>query len=206
MKSMKRMLSWELVLLAAASMLWVYASPAWAGESDMVKSQAGVSTGSTNAWIAAPREGDMARSTSMLRVYAASPAWTGEGTMAQSACPEIQAMNNKSIDMSGLLGAMVFNKDNEALGRVVDVSGSPSGGINFLIVSSCLPGMSGQLVAVPYTSYDYLPPRWDSVTLNLTTEDFKNAPSFSADSWPNRAGSDWSTKAYEYFEKTQYFG
>jgi len=205
MKSMKKMLSWELVLLVAASLFWVYASPAWAGVSDMVKSQGGVSTGSTNAWIAAPREGDMARSTSMLRVYAASPAWTGEGTMAQGACAGIQAMNDRSPDESGLLGALVLNKDHEALGRVVDVSGSPNGGINFLIVSSCLPGMNGQLVAVPYTAYDY-PSRWDSVTLNLTTEDFKNAPSFSADSWPNEAGSDWSTKAYRYFENTQYFG
>ncbi len=205
MKSMKRMLSWELVLLVAASMLWVYASPAWAGVSDMAKSQAGVSTGSTNAWIAAPREGDLARSTSMLRVYAASPAWTSEGTMAKSACPEIQAMNNRSIDMSGLLGAMVLNKDHEALGRVVDVSGSDSGGTNFLIVSSCLPGMSGRLVAVPYRSYEY-GSRWDSVALNLTTEEFRNAPSFSADSWPDGVYSDWSTKAYRYFENTQYFG
>ncbi len=203
---MKRMLSWGLVLLTAASMFWVYISPALAGVGDMVKSQSGVSTGSTNPWIAAPREGDMARSTSMLRVYAASPAWTGEGDMAQSACPEVQAMNNRSIDMSGLLGASVMNKDHEALGRVIDVSGSPSGGINFLIVSSCLPGMSGRVVAVPYTSYDYAPPRWNSVTLNLTTEEFKNAPSFSADSWPNGAESDWSTKAYRYFENTQYFG
>ena len=204
MKSMKRMLSWELVLLAAVSMFWVYTAPAWAGEGDMAKSSSMLSTGSTNAPIAAPREGDVAKTSSFFRVDTA-PAQADEGTMAQSACPETQTMNNRSVDMSGLLGAMVLNKDHEALGRVIDVSGSASGGINFLIVSSCLPGMNGQLVAVPYTAYDY-PSRWDSVTLNLTTEDFKNAPSFSADSWPNGAGSDWSTKAYRYFENTQYFG
>lgn len=142
---------------------------------------------------------------SIFWVYA-SPAWAAEGNMAQSGCPEIMA-SIRPDDMSGLVGALVLDQHNEELGRVVDVSGSHDGGIDFLIVSSCLPGMDGQLVAIPYRSFNYLPREMRSVTLNLSMEDFKNAPSFSADSWPNGVSStNWGEKAYRYFEKTQYFG
>ena len=155
---MKRMLSWEMALLFAVSMFWVYASPAWAAE----------------------------------------------GSMTETGCPMVQAY--ATPDVSGLVGAIVKNQNNEELGRVVDATFSPDGGTNFLIVSSCLPGMTGQLVAVPYRSMGYFPQTRDTVTLNISTEDFKNAPSFSKDSWPNGVGKDWVNKDYEYFEKTQYFG
>ncbi len=160
---MKRMLSWGMVSLFAFSMVWVYASPAWAGEGSM-----------------------------------------DQGSMAQSGCPMIQA--SRTPEVSGMVGALVANRQNEELGRVIHVTYGPDGGINFLIVSSCLPGMSGRLVGVPYRSFDNYPEGKSEVTLNLSTEDFKNAPSFTQDSWPNGVDRDWAQKAYEYFESTQYFG
>ncbi len=162
---MKRMRSWEIVMLAAAAMVWVYASPAWAAEGMM----------------------------------------GSKDTMASSSCPEMMAWNRPD-DVSGLVGALVSSRNNEELGRVVDVTESENGVTTFLIVASCLPEMSNQLVAIPYRSYN-LPQKRSALTLNLTMDEFKNAPTFSADSWrENTVGQDWGGKAYRYFESTQYFG
>ena len=126
--------------------------------------------------------------------------------MTQSGCPMIQA--SRTPEVSGFVGALVTNNQKEELGRVSHVAYGPDGAINFLIVSSCLPGigMKRQLVAVPYRSFDYYSQGKSEVTLNLSAEDFKNAPSFAEDSWPNGLVSDWAQKAYDYFENTQYFG
>lgn len=65
--------------------------------------------------------------------------------------------------------------------------------------------MSGQLVAIPYNSFNYYSRRIDHVTLNLSMEEFKDAPDFSRDTWTHNAS--WAENAaYQYFEKTQYFG
>jgi hypothetical protein len=139
----------------------------------------------------------------MVWVYAPL-AWAEEGTMAKGTCPEIMASNTP--DVNGLVGALVTNHQNEELGRVADVTFSSDGGINFLVVSSCLPGMSGRIVGIPYKAFDNYPQGRSEVTLNLTMDEFKNAPSYSQDSWPNGVGKDWAQKDYEYFATTEYFG
>jgi len=130
-------------------------------------------------------------------VYA-SPAWAG--SMGQSARPWNEAWG-RGYDPSGLVGAVALSPGLNELGRVVYVSDSPEGGINFLVVSSCLPGMSGRLVAVPYDSSHYFNGPVDSVELPFSTKEFRDAPNFSRDSWAHDAN--WPQNAYRYFEKLQ---
>ncbi len=142
---------------------------------------------------------------SMFWIYA-SPARAAEGNMGQGACSVIQEWN-KSDDISGMVGALVSDVHNETLGRVVDVTDNVDGGINFLIVSSCLPGMSGRLVAIPYKSFNHYPLGESSVALGISAKDFRHAPSFSENSWRSGSvGSEWAQSAYRYFEHTEYFG
>lgn len=130
-------------------------------------------------------------------VYA-SPAWAG--SMGQSECPLNEAWG-RGYDPSGLVGAVALSPGLNELGRVVYVADSPDGGINFLIVSSCLPGMSGRLVAVPYNSFHNFHGQVDNVELPFSTKEFKDAPNFSVDSWSHEAN--WAQNAYRYFEKIQ---
>ena len=134
---------------------------------------------------------------SMFLGYA-SPTWGGEMSMAGSACPTDTSWS-KPEDMSGLIGSLVLDQNNQELGRVVGVRYDNQGETtSFLIVSSCLPGMNGELVAIPYTAY---PLSTGVVTLGLSKEDFEKAPRYSSGEW-----YDWPQKAYEYWEKTPYFG
>jgi hypothetical protein len=123
-------------------------------------------------------------------------------SMWGSACPWNEAWaRGRGNDPSGLVGAVALSPGLNELGRVVDVMDSPDGGINFLIVSSCLPGMSGRLVAVPYNSSHNFGGQIDNVELPFTTKEFKDAPNFSRDSWSHNAN--WAQNAYRYFEKLQ---
>jgi hypothetical protein len=150
--SMKKLLTYGLVLLFGASVFWVYSAPARAEEM----------WGSTCPWNAA---------------------W-GSG-----------------YDPSGLVGAMALSPDLDPLGRVVEVMDSPDGGIDFLVVSSCLPGTSGRLVAVPYKSSHDFGGQVDNVELPFSTEEFRDAPNYSRDSWSHN--TNWAQNAYQYFEKIQ---
>jgi len=134
---------------------------------------------------------------SLFWVYA-SPAWAE--SMGQGECPWNEAWS-RGDDPSGLVGAVALSPELNELGRVVDVTDSPDGGINFLIVSSCLPGMSGRLVAVPYNSFHNFQGQVDNVELPVSTKEFRDAPNFSRDSWPHNAN--WAQNAYRYFERSQ---
>ncbi len=161
----------------------------------------------------------------MFGVYAA-PA--GAQSMGQGACPGYPAWTmahdwnaydwDMGYDRTGLIGSVALSRDLEELGRVVEVMAGTSPdprreGVNFLIVSSCLPGMEGRLVAVPYDSfpaYNKIPGDMSlnrpvgTVELKITPEEFKNAPNFSSDSFEQHQS--WAQQAYRYFESIHYFG
>jgi hypothetical protein len=107
----------------------------------------------------------------------------------------------KGYNPSGLVGAVALSPGLNELGRVVDVMDSPEGGINFLIVSSCLPGMNGRVVPVPYNSSYYLGGQVDNVELPFSTKEFMDAPNYSRDSWLQ--DGNWPQNSYRYFEKLQ---
>jgi len=134
---------------------------------------------------------------SLFWVYT-SPAWAE--SFWGSACPWNEAWG-RGNDPSGLVGAVTLSPGLNELGRVVDVTYSPDGGINFLIVASGLPETSGRLVAVPYNSFNDFHGQVDDVEISFSTKEFKDAPNFSEDSWSHDAN--WAQNAYEYFERIQ---
>ena len=136
-------------------------------------------------------------------LVSAMPAFAAEESMAQTACPFDTSWSRADLT-SGLIGALVLDREGQDVGRVISVTADNQGTINFLIVSLCLPGMSDRLVAIPYTASDS-PAKMGTVTLALTMEDLKGAPTFSKDAWPYQVPYGWSQEAYNYFEKTQYF-
>src|SRR5271157_3560112 len=89
---------------------------------------------------------------SMFVAYAV-PATAGEDTTAQGAsCPTL-SFSGPSYG-SGYMGAIVLDPQDNELGRVFDVMSAEEGSINYLIVYSCLPGMSDKLVAIPVRDFD----------------------------------------------------
>lgn len=135
----------------------------------------------------------------MLLGYAV-PSWADGQSMAQGACA-LDTSRSKSAYGSDLFGALVLDQNREELGRVVEVTVDSKGDLtNFLLISSCLPGMNGELVAIPFTAYPYSPSR-GIVTLGLSKEEFMNAPRYFG-----IPGEGWAQKAYEYWERTPYFG
>lgn len=137
-------------------------------------------------------------------LVSAMPAFAAEDSMAQSACPFDRSWSRAYLPGGGFIGALVLDREGEDVGRVIDVTTNNQGTINFLIVSLCLPDMSDRLVAIPYTASDS-PAKSGDVTLALTMDDLKGAPTFSRDEWPYQVHYGWAQEAYNYFEKTQYF-
>jgi hypothetical protein len=133
----------------------------------------------------------------LLSVHA-SPAWAK--SMGQSTTPGNEAWST-GYDPSGLIGAMALSPGLEELGRVVDVGDTTDGNIIFLIVSSCLPGQSGRLVAVPYYSSHNFGGQVASVEIPYSAKEFKDAPSYSRDSWSRSAN--WAQNDFQYFENIQ---
>ena len=69
---------------------------------------------------------------------------------------------------------------------------SPGDGtINYLIFSSCLPGMSDKLVAIPVWDFDTTQ-RFATVTVSVTKDQFLGAPAISSMEW-NNLGSRWTS-------------
>ena len=138
---------------------------------------------------------------SMFFTYALpAMAAEGEGMMAGETCP-LPSFNGPSHD-NGYLGALAVDREYKDLGRVVDVlsTGGNDGWITFLIVSSCLPGMNGRLVAIPYTAADRHQTVGTVVT-SVAQADFQNAPSISGEM--NGAGwNKWVQDSYNYFAQT----
>ncbi len=134
--------------------------------------------------------------------------WAGEGAMSSGAsCPvtfansEIQPPVINGYNDGGYIGATVLDRDHQELGKVVDVTAGPNGGINFLIIYSCLPGMSEHLVAYPVRMLDTDQPV-GTVTINASRQEFEHAPTIESNLWPSQVGTSWVGESYQYFENT----
>ena len=114
---------------------------------------------------------------------------------------------------ANLIGAKMVNKESEELGRVGAVTVGPGAyaantqesRINFLIVEPSLPNMSDQLVAVPFRSnFDYMP-SMGTITVDITKDQFANAPTIDRNAWPSGVPGRWATDSYRYFGQTPEF-
>jgi len=138
---------------------------------------------------------------SMFFTYA-GPAAASEDTMAQGASCTIPSFSGASHD-SGYLGALVLDPQGNELGRVFDVMSASEGTADYLIVYSCLPGMSDKLVAIPIWDFDS-PQKLGTVTVSTTKEQFMGAPAISSNEWSDLGSrwTHWLEDDHAYFEKT----
>ncbi len=148
-----------------------------------------------------------------LFVGSAIPTWAGEQTTAQGACPLDKSLSMPPVSSEygteSLYGVLVTDWTGEELGRIAGVTfDSDEDVTNFIIVSSCLPGMSEKLVAIPFKANlnyspiksNLFPSERGILTLGLNKDEFMNAPRYSGTS-----GENWAKKALEYWENTPYF-
>ncbi len=131
----------------------------------------------------------------------AGAAWSVGNVNAKRGCA-YEPLRGVGNNQSAYIGALVVDRQNVILGTVSDVTVDSGGMINFLIVTPCLPGMADRLVPVLYRTADItFPASVDRVTVNLTKEEFKGAPSFSAGEWPTEVNGAWAQKAFDYYQK-----
>lgn len=100
----------------------------------------------------------------------------------------------------GFIGALVVDRYNQELGKVVDVTVGPDGNVNFLLIYSCLPGMTDKLVAYPVRQYD-TDQAVGTVWADITKEQFQAAPTIEGKLWPSGVGTSWVGESYHYFQK-----
>ncbi len=136
----------------------------------------------------------------MLFTYAGY-ALAGEETMAKGeSCPLDWSMSGPA-QFSGYIGALVLDRDKHEVGRVVNVTSSTDGAINFLVIYSCLADMKDKLVAFP-VRLSNTEQRVDTVIINTTQQEFRGAPAIESRMWPTQVGTGWASKFYHYFENT----
>ncbi len=105
-------------------------------------------------------------------------AQTSSQTYGGSTAPYYSTGSN-SPDMRNLIGAKVVNRQGEDLGKVADVTISPSDNSPYLIVSPNLPQMNNQYVALPYSLVSGQPSN-GMMTVDLSKEKFASAPRFES--------------------------
>ncbi len=119
---------------------------------------------------------------------------------------------------SQVVGAEVVNTQGDHLGRVVDVtvgSGSYEAATreadpNFIIVSPYMRELNGKLVAIPYTHFESVgsmtsPRGQRELTVDISKDQFLQAPTIDQYAWPMGVRSSWATDSYRYFGQTPYF-
>jgi hypothetical protein len=134
--------------------------------------------------------------------------WAAEGAMGSGAsCPVDFAYSLTQPPLisnysdGGFIGATVLDRNDHDLGKVVDVTAGPNGGVNFLIIYSCLPGMTQKLVAYPVREFDTDQPV-GTLVINANREEFQHAPTIESNLWPSGVGTRWVGESYRYFENT----
>lgn len=116
---------------------------------------------------------------------------------------------------SDLLGEAVDNHEREALGAVKDlIIDSNNGRINSLVLArGGVLGLGEELYAIPWQKVtvqvradkDGRPSNVDDVIVNVDKEMLQNAPSFTADNWPQEDEPSHFVTVYRYYAVPQYW-
>lgn len=101
---------------------------------------------------------------------------------------------------SDICGKDIRNKQNEDLGKISDCLIDPDGG---RVVYGVL-ARSSNRYAIPWSALA-LTPDAKRFTIDLTSEQLKNAPAFGSDSWPNAADERWAIEIHRYYHVQPYW-
>ncbi|MBK1672460.1 PRC-barrel domain-containing protein [Ectothiorhodospira shaposhnikovii] len=99
-----------------------------------------------------------------------------------------------------LIGSEVVTVKEEKLGTIKDfMMNTASGSINYAVISAGgFLGIGDKLYAVPWEALS-LDIRAKNFVLDVDVEQFKSAPGFEKDDWPNMADETWARKVKSHF-------
>jgi len=105
--------------------------------------------------------------------------------------------NSKDSPMvrtSMIVGKAFLNSQGERLGEVKDVALDPTGCSAYAIVAYT--GVTDRLFAVPMAAFTTA---GDAISLNLTLDRIKTAPSFEMNKWPDMTDQKWVSEVYTFY-------
>ncbi|HET9843776.1 MAG TPA: PRC-barrel domain-containing protein [Gammaproteobacteria bacterium] len=105
-----------------------------------------------------------------------------------------------------VIGVDVKNNEGEDLGCIKEIILEKVEGNVRYIVLECgsFLGLKGKYFAIPWNSIDYDKDE-ECFRLDIKKEDFKNAPGFDKDHWPNMADTNWGKQVHAYFKSKPYW-
>jgi len=101
---------------------------------------------------------------------------------------------------TALINARVRNSAGENLGKIEDVAIDPvSGNVQYAILSfGGMLGMGDKLFPIPWSSLRFSPSR-DYVLLDIDQENFRRAPGFQRNAWPDMSDPVWRRSVDDYY-------
>ncbi|TVQ74797.1 MAG: PRC-barrel domain containing protein [Chromatiaceae bacterium] len=99
-----------------------------------------------------------------------------------------------------LIGSEVVTTVDEKLGTIKDfMMDTASGSIHYVVISAGgFLGLGDKLYAVPWDALS-LDPRAKNFILDVDVEEFKAAPGFDKDNWPDMADPTWASNVQSHF-------
>ena len=116
------------------------------------------------------------------------------------------ADNCAFLKVHDILGLSVKNRQGDDLGKIEDlVTDSTSGKIDYCVVAhGGMLGIGVKLIAVPYHDVS-VRIAGDAKTrfalLDITKDQFAQAPSFTATTWPDMTSAAWATNTEKFFKE-----
>jgi hypothetical protein len=109
------------------------------------------------------------------------------------------------VKSSEVVNVTVKNLQKETLGEIEEiVLHKVSGKVAYIVLNSgSFLGMGGKFFAVPWNAIKY-DANEECFLLNVAKDEFKNAPGFDKDRWPNMADQTWANSISEFYSEKSF--
>ena len=112
------------------------------------------------------------------------------------------------VSASKIIGEAVINRQNENLGKILElVIDAQDGRLAYAVLSfGGFMGMGNKLFAMPWKAFEFSRTE-NKLILNVDKEKLKNAPGFDPEAakWPNFADRTWGSSIYKYYGYDPYW-
>lgn len=114
-------------------------------------------------------------------------------------------MHSRLISSTAMIGAEVKNLNGNDLGDIVDIMmDEDTGNAAYAVIATGFLGLGDRYFAVPWNAF-IINPKKELVQLDISREDFKNAPSFDKENWPKYPHEDFIRTVHDYFGFAPYW-
>lgn len=131
---------------------------------------------------------------------------TASDTDAKSNRNDMQPAPKRWQKATDLMGKKVFNRQNEELGKLEEITVDPdSGRILYGVLSfGGFLGMGDKFFAIPWGALE-LTPDYDHLVFDISKEHLKTAEGFDKKNWPNMADQRWASQVHDYYGRPKYW-